>query len=94
MRRILKIETGILFAALLFLGFLAPWVQAAPVLENANCPISGDPVNPQVTTVYQGKTYGFCCAGCVKKFKKNPEEYIAAMHGEHGTKEHAGHSHG
>ena len=67
-----------------------PAFARAPALENANCPISGDPVNPEVTAVYQGKTYGFCCKGCVSKFKKNPEKYIAAMHGG----EHAGHSHG
>jgi YHS domain-containing protein len=28
------------------------------------------------TTVYQGKTYYFCCAGCKPAFLKNPGKYV------------------
>lgn len=102
MKKVQRIQQCVLLTLAIFLAvgsamiFSGPpaALAATPVLENANCPISGDPVNPQVTAVYQGKTYGFCCKGCVSKFKKNPEKYIAAMHGGHGGKEHAGHSHG
>lgn len=65
---------------------------------NTICPISGDPVNPEVTTVYQGKRYSFCCPNCTDKFKKNPEKYLAKMAGKEKASEtveheHAGHEH-
>jgi len=31
------------------------------------------------TTVYQGKLYGFCSAGCKTAFLKNPEEKLAKL---------------
>ena len=40
---------------------------AAPV--NANCPISGESINPTVTTVSAGKTVGFCCKNCVGRWE-------------------------
>lgn len=43
---------------------------------NAVCPVLGNKVDPSVQTVtYNGKAYGFCCAGCDSKFKANPEKY-------------------
>ncbi len=57
----------------------APTTQksdATPV--NKMCAIESDnPIDPAVTTVYEGKTYGFCCKDCVAKFKKDPEKYAA-----------------
>jgi YHS domain-containing protein len=52
---------------------------AMEVVEIGNkiCPISGDKVSPKAFYVYQGKKYNFCCAACIKKFKKNPEKYVA-----------------
>ena len=44
---------------------------------NAKCPVSGDDVDPKVTSVYNGKTYAFCCADCVKAFNKDPEKYAS-----------------
>lgn len=29
-------------------------------------------------SVYQGKTYYFCCAGCKPTFDKNPAKYVKA----------------
>lgn len=43
------------------------------------CPVTGEKVDPATAfakTVYKGKTYYFCCAGCPEEFKKNPEKYI------------------
>ena len=34
-----------------------------------------DEIDPAVTYVYKGKTYGFCCKDCIPKFKSNPEKY-------------------
>ena len=42
------------------------------------CPVMGEEstVNPKTLALrYKGKTYYFCCAGCPKKFKQNPEKY-------------------
>lgn len=32
----------------------------------------GDPVSFQ----HEGKTYKVCCAPCIKKFNKNPQQYL------------------
>ena len=80
-----------LLAVMLFVMFLMP-VAAGQVLAaeetskaaivdagNKLCPISGEPVSGKDFTVYNGKRYGFCCAGCDKKFLSDPEKYIAQM---------------
>ena len=46
---------------------------------NTICPVSGDKVNPNVTYIFDGKRYAFCCPMCVKKFKKDPKKYLAQM---------------
>lgn len=53
--------------------------SSAEVIDIGNtiCPISGRKANPKATAVYQGKKYAFCCQDCVKKFKENPEKYLA-----------------
>lgn len=43
------------------------------------CPVMGskiDPAKAYSKTVYKGKTYYFCCAGCPDEFKKNPAKYL------------------
>lgn len=48
---------------------------------SAVCPVMGTKI-PDVSkalggkSVYKGKTYYFCCAGCKPLFDKNPEKYI------------------
>jgi YHS domain-containing protein len=43
---------------------------------NSVCPVLGEKVDPKVKTVkYNGKEYGFCCAGCDVKFQKDPAKY-------------------
>ena len=37
---------------------------------NANCPISGKPVDGTDTVSYKDKTVGFCCDGCPAKWTK------------------------
>jgi YHS domain-containing protein len=49
-------------------------------VQSAVCPVMGTKI-PDVTkaagkSVYKGKTYYFCCAGCKPLFDKNPEKYI------------------
>jgi YHS domain-containing protein len=56
------------------------WAAAEAVSAgNAYCPVSGDKVDPKVTSSHGGKEYAFCCKMCIKDFKKDPEKYIARM---------------
>jgi Cu+-exporting ATPase len=53
----------------------------APVTTNTSaqdpvCGMSVDPVRAAGTSVYQGTTYYFCGAGCLKKFEANPARYV------------------
>ena len=54
--------------------------QAASVSgEQAKCPVMGGAINKKVFTEYEGKKVYFCCAGCIAKFKAEPEKYIAEL---------------
>jgi YHS domain-containing protein len=48
---------------------------------NKLCPVEHenavDPTAP--TTVYKGKTIGFCCDDCIKKFESNPDSFAANL---------------
>jgi YHS domain-containing protein len=57
----------------------APTTQQAAAPINKKCPITGEPVDPKVTYVYQGKTVGFCCSDCIATFKKDPAKYMATL---------------
>ena len=46
---------------------------------NSKCPVSGKPAKASKTVEYKGKTLGFCCGFCIKKFNKDPESYVADM---------------
>lgn len=55
--------------------------QASAPIEVGNkiCPVSGEKVGGMDKIVqyeYEGKIYNFCCAMCVKDFKKDPQKYI------------------
>ncbi len=53
---------------------------------NKVCPVMGNPVDENAPTYfYDGKLWGFCCAGCDEKFAKNPEKYIKNLN-EAGTR--------
>lgn len=53
--------------------------DAKPI--NKFCAVEGKDhdVDPKVTTVYQGKTIGFCCNDCIDEFKKDPEKYMKGL---------------
>lgn len=53
---------------------------------NKVCPVTGEDVDSEIATeIFQGKTIGFCCPGCIKKFKKDPEKFIKNL-SEDGAK--------
>jgi len=57
------------------------YIKPAPAKQSnaVICPVMGGVVkNPKTApkSVYKGKTYYFCCAGCKPQFDKNPEKYV------------------
>jgi len=53
-------------------------VGSAATAEDPVCGMSVNAANARFRHEYKGKTYYFCCAGCVEKFKASPERYLAA----------------
>ena len=51
---------------------------AALAADEATCPVMGETHKKadMIAYAYKGVTYYFCCAGCVTKFKADPEKYI------------------
>lgn len=44
---------------------------------NKFCPIEREnEADPKVTTTYDKKLIGFCCADCIDKFKTDPKKYM------------------
>ena len=56
----------------------APAQPAAAIKEMKGtiCPVMGRPIKKQYNYVYKGTRYYFCCPGCLKMFKTDPEKYI------------------
>jgi YHS domain-containing protein len=53
---------------------------AAEMGKSVHCPVTRSPFEiSELTPVidYKGKSYYFCCAGCIDEFKKDPEKYAA-----------------
>ena len=55
--------------------------QASGKPVNKFCAVEGKDhdVDPKVTTVYKGKTIGFCCRDCIDEFNKDPEKFVKKM---------------
>ena len=53
-------------------------MAANEIGKEAVCPVTGEKFTVSTETVsvsYKGKAYYFCCPGCDKSFKANPEKY-------------------
>jgi YHS domain-containing protein/Leucine-rich repeat (LRR) protein len=46
---------------------------------NQVCPVSGKPVDPLKTIMYQGTTVAFCCDDCRAQFQKDPTPFRARL---------------
>jgi len=55
----------------------APATNAAPI--NAQCPVSGKPIDATKTVVYQDAVVAFCCNDCKAKFQQDPKPYLAKL---------------
>jgi len=63
----------------------APQEKSAAVdAGNKICPVTGEEIDEaaKATYEYEGKTYNFCCAGCIDEFKKEPQKYIDKVNQE------------
>jgi len=84
-RAVKKIKAVIL--ALALTAFVAGSLWAADLQPQAKCPVLGGNVNKQVYADYKDKRIYFCCAGCDKEFKKDPEKYLKKLQEEGVTPE-------
>ena len=48
-------------------------------VNNKKCPIMGGKVNKNHFAIYNGYKVYFCCPGCDKDFKKDPEKYLKEL---------------
>ncbi|MCR4317759.1 MAG: hypothetical protein NUW37_15565 [Planctomycetes bacterium] len=55
--------------------------EASPVIDlgNAKCPVLGGNVNKNVFTDFEGFRIYFCCPGCDRRLKANPETYMSKL---------------
>lgn len=52
----------------------------SPVAKQTTCPVSGKPIDPAISTNYEGQKVYFCSKGCIAKFKESPTEYLPALY--------------
>jgi len=45
----------------------------------SECPATWEPVDGETSAVIQGQKVQFCCAGCDKKMKSDPDKYFTAL---------------
>jgi len=62
-------------------GYAASDTQQIDIIDVGNkiCPVMGGEVNSDISYVYEGKRYYFCCPPCIEKFKSDPEKYIVKI---------------
>lgn len=46
---------------------------------NAQCPVSGKPIDPTKTLLHEGVLVAFCCDDCKAKFQQDPKPYLAKL---------------
>ena len=59
----------------------APAAAAPASLQpvNKTCPVSGSPVNPKYSVVFEGRVIGFCCNKCPTEFWADPEKFRSKL---------------
>lgn len=60
----------------------AAQIAAAKPAKNTLCPVSHEDVGSMGggrTVLYKGQAVKLCCGGCVKKFGKNPDKFVAEL---------------
>ena len=65
-------------AVALFLGAGMAWAfQGKPV--NDECPVKGTEIKAGITSVFNGKTVGFCCNNCKSIFDGDPTRFASKI---------------
>jgi YHS domain-containing protein len=67
--------------------FAAALKAAAGKPVNTLCPVSGEEIDADQTVVHEGKTVGFCCEKCAKKFSAAPADFAAKVKAERPANE-------
>ena len=74
--------------------------ESAPAaVTQTICPVSGEELGSMgdaVTVTHAGRTVQLCCKSCVKKFKADPEKYLAKLDdpdAAHEADDHSDHDH-
>ncbi len=62
-----------LFSVLALSLVAAGLASAEPA--NKDCPVSGKPAKPTVTSTHNGKEVAFCCNNCKGKFDADPAKF-------------------
>ncbi len=52
---------------------------AVELAANTKCPVGGEDIDKEVSTLYKGKTVYFCCDKCIEKFNAEPEKFVAKL---------------
>src|SRR5208337_4090767 len=52
--------------------------EAVALVKDPVCGMNVSPATSRHHTAHDGKTYHFCCAGCVEKFRADPQKYLQA----------------
>lgn len=68
-----------LLLALTLAAFAAGSVWAAEAKPQTVCPVLAGNIDKKVYADYKGKRIYFCCEGCDKEFKKDPEKYMKKL---------------
>ena len=42
---------------------------------NTKCPVSGEPIDPEFSVVFEDRTVAFCCTKCKAKFEAEPSKF-------------------
>jgi len=59
-------------------GATAP--ESAPATVQTTCPVmTGNAIDPNISTVYEGKRVYFCCTRCKAAFEEEPAKYLARL---------------
>lgn len=87
---------------LVLIALVASAIGLSAEIINSMCPVTPEePVESWITADYEGKTVGFCCKSCLRKFNANPDAYIQnlglkqvnpSLGGNTHTSEHAEHT--
>ena len=57
----------------------AATAPAGTQIAQTQCPVLGEPIDPNVYLDYQGRRVYFCCPMCKDTFLKDPAKYLATL---------------